>query len=523
MKNYTAFILVVVCLVAGMLAWIAQTRLQDFEVYHTTTAQESTAGIASQTARFIAEKKRLVALFAREHLQLIQQLADKPNDESLQQRLQESISAHFPNHFAFTLTDADGTLHMEDFDGLIGDLCQQDIDTFVTRGEQRPRIHPHSEVYHFDILAPFGAGATSGNLFISFHADILGGVLKNAQSPQHQTMLIYPEASRLIEVTADGARINWDRDDYRLSTDEQRRILSRQAVTGSVWEAVDLHAPGLFSNFVAGLLRQSVFIFVPFVLVSIAMLIYVRREEALRRRAEKHKDEFLSVVSHELRTPLTAIRGSLALIDSEVTGKLEPETKSLATVALGNTLRLETLVNDILDVQKISAGKMDFHLRPVELKPLLERCISDNRSYGEQFSSSFVLKDALPGTIVNMDESRICQVMSNLLSNAAKYGAERDTIEVDMAVNGQFVRVNVTDHGPGIPEDSRHRLFKKFEQLDGSDSRKVGGTGLGLSIVKLIAEAHGGKAGFNTEPGAGSTFYIDLPLGEAEISGGTVN
>jgi signal transduction histidine kinase len=180
-------------------------------------------------------------------------------------------------------------------------------------------------------------------------------------------------------------------------------------------------------------------------------------------------------------------------------------------------------VNDILDVQKISAGKMDFHMRPVELKPLLERCISDNRSYGEQFSSSFVLKDAPPGTIVNMDESRICQVMSNLLSNAAKYGAERDTIEVGVAVNGQFVRVNVSDHGPGIPEASRHRLFRKFEQLDGSDSRKVGGTGLGLSIVKLIAEAHGGKAGFNTEPGAGSTFYIDLPLGDAVINGGTVN
>ncbi|UCE76069.1 MAG: HAMP domain-containing histidine kinase [Gammaproteobacteria bacterium] len=519
MKNYTAFMLIIAILVVGMLALIVQTRFQDFKAYHTAIAQESTAGVASEAARFIAEKKRLVDLFAAEHLQLIQELADNPEDEALKRRLQERVSAYFPAHFAFTVTDPAGTPQLEDFDGLIGELCRQDINTSLSTGTQHPRIHPHSEVYHFDILAPFGSGAAAGILLVSFHADILGGALKSAQTPQHQTMLVYPDASQLIEVTADGARINWERDDYRLSADEQHRILSRQAVPGSVWDAVDLHAPDLFTSFMASLLRQSAFILLPFILVSTVMLFYVRREEVRRRKAEKRKDEFVSVVSHELRTPLTSIRGALTLINSEATGKLEPKAKSLTTIALNNALRLETLVNDILDVQKISAGKMEFRKRPVELTPLVERCIVDNRSYGEQHSSSYVLTDAPSGIVVNVDEGRIGQVMSNLLSNAAKYGAERDTIEVAIAVNGRFVRVNVTDHGPGIPEAARHRLFQKFEQVDSSDTRKVGGTGLGLSIVKLITEAHGGKAGFDTETGAGSTFYIELPLSGAVPDG----
>ncbi len=515
MKRYVFFMLVVTCLVVGMLVWIAQARVQDFRAYHTGIAQETTAGVAHDIARFIAEKERLVDLFAKEHLSLIQQLAARPQDEVLEQRLGRLVVAYFPNQFAFTVTGADGAPYLDDFDELIGDVCQQDIETFVATGAQLPRIHPNYEGYHFDILARFGSGPTSGILFISFHADILGATLRSAQTPRHQAMLVYPQASQLIEVTVDGARINWVREDYRLSADEQQRILSRQAVPGSVWEAVDMHAPGLFKNFYAGLLRQSALIFGLFALVSIVMLFYVRREEALRRRAEKHKDEFLSVVSHELRTPLTSIRGALGLINSGLVGALEAKTKSLIVIALNNALRLEALVNDILDVQKIDAGKMDFHRHPVELSPLIESCIRDSRNYGEQFSSRYVLTDAPPGIIVDVDESRICQVMFNLLSNASKYGASGDTIEVAITVNGSFARVSVKDHGPGIPETSRHRLFQKFEQVDSSNTRKLGGTGLGLSIVKLIVEAHEGKAGFDTEVGVGSTFYIELPLSAA--------
>jgi len=110
-------------------------------------------------------------------------------------------------------------------------------------------------------------------------------------------------------------------------------------------------------------------------------------------------------------------------------------------------------------------------------------------------------------------QNRVSRAQPALLQVRA---AQRPVV---IAANGRFVRVNVTDHGPGIPEAARHRLFQKFEQVDSSDTRKVGGTGLGLSIVKLITEARGGKAGFDTETGAGSTFYIELPLSGAVPDG----
>jgi signal transduction histidine kinase len=512
MKSYTTFILVIACLVIVMLEWIAQTRLKDFKSYHVAIAQESTAGISNEISRFVGEKKRLVKLFANEHLDLIRKLAEAPNDGSLHLQLEQRIAEYFPYYFTFTVADPDGQPYMEDFDGLIGERCRDDISKFVDSGTQNPRVHPHAEAYHFDILAPYGSDGSAGILFVSFHADILGGALKSAETPGHQLMLVYPEASQLIEVTSDGARINWDRNDYRLSPDEQSRILFRKAVPGTVWEAVDLHTSTLFAAFRGDVLRQSAIIFLLFATASIAMLFYVRREERLRRAAESHKDEFLSVVSHELRTPLTSIRGALALIANNVTGDVCPKTAPLADIALTNSIRLETLVNDILDVQKMEAGKMDFDMQPAELVPLVERSIRDCVAYGEQFGSTFTLKSAPPGIIVNVDRNRFSQIMANLLSNAAKYGAEADAVEVAVVATGANVRINVTDHGPGIPESDRARIFQKFIQADSSDSRKVSGTGLGLSIVKLIAEEHGGTAGCESQLGAGSTFYIDLPV-----------
>lgn len=512
MKSYTVFIAIVVCLVVSLLTWITATRLSDFNSYHAAIAQESTRGVAHEVSRFVAEKKRLVALFADEHLPLIRRLAADPENEILHEQLQQRIADYFPDHFTFTVVDPEGQPYIEDFDGLVGDLCRQDIVEFVTHHHQRPRIHPHSEAYHFDILAPYGVDGSEGILFVSFHADILGGALRSAQSPGHELMLVYPQASSLIEVTIDGARINHARDDYRLSADETQRIVSRQNVAQTVWQAIDLHQPTLFSDYRSSLIRQSGIIFLLFLTAGSAMLSYVRREETLRQAAERHKDEFLSVVSHELRTPLTSIRGSLSLMAHNVSGPLDPQSKSLVDIALKNSLRLETLVNDILDVQKIQAGKMDFVFKTLELAPLVERCIDDNLGYARQYGSTFEMTDCEPGIMVTVDENRMTQVLANLLSNAAKYGAEEDTIEISVTRREDQARISVRDHGPGIPASKREGVFQKFVQVDSSDTRKAGGTGLGLSIVKLIVEAHGGKVGFDSEIGAGSTFYVDLPL-----------
>jgi len=380
---------------------------------------------------------------------------------------------------------------------------------FASSGDQKPRIHPNYEAYHFDVLAP--VGNVEGILFVSFHADILGGTLRAAQTPGHQLMLVYENKSKLIEVTADGARINWEREDYRLSDEELSRILYETSVESTVWKSIDLHAPRLFTQYRQQLSIQLIVVFVALLVVFAIMLVYLRREERLREAAERHKDEFLSVVSHELRTPLTVIRGALVLIAGGRAGEISAKAKDLATRAINNTNRLTFLVDDLLDVRKIESGRMEFLLRETYLKSFLEKCVNENKMYGDQHNATFVLHPIADTAKVNIDENRIAQVLANLLSNAAKYGGEQDTVDIVVDDGGDRYKVSVSDHGPGIPEEFRSRVFSKFAQADASNDRKVKGTGLGLHVVRLIVEHHGGSVGFTTETGKGTTFYFELP------------
>jgi PAS domain S-box-containing protein len=230
-----------------------------------------------------------------------------------------------------------------------------------------------------------------------------------------------------------------------------------------------------------------------------------------RRAAEQLKNEFVSVVSHELRTPLTAIRGSLGLIAAGKTGPLADKTKSMVDIAVTSTDRLVRLINDILDIEKIESGKMAFNLRPVALVPVVEQALESTRAYGERLGVTFSL-DVQSGDVrIKGDVDRLTQVMANLLSNAAKFSPPKSDVKVSVSrINGK-VRVAVRDRGPGIPEEFQGRIFQKFSQADTSDTRQKGGTGLGLSISKAIVEKHGGTIYFETEKGAGTTFFFDLP------------
>lgn len=236
------------------------------------------------------------------------------------------------------------------------------------------------------------------------------------------------------------------------------------------------------------------------------------RDITERRKVERLKNEFVSMVSHELRTPLTSIKGSLGLIAGGVVGTLPPQLKSLIDIALKNSERLVLLINDILDIEKIESGKMAFHIEPFELTPLVEQAIEANRSYGEQFNVTFVFTEKLPEVKVKADSDRIMQVITNLLSNAAKFSPPNETVTVAIKRNNNnLIRLEVTDRGNGIPEAFRSRIFQKFAQADSSDTRQKGGSGLGLSICRAIIERLGGKIDFTTEINVGTTFYFDLP------------
>ena len=229
------------------------------------------------------------------------------------------------------------------------------------------------------------------------------------------------------------------------------------------------------------------------------------------KRIDRMKSEFISTVSHELRTPLTSIRGSLGLLAGGVAGALPPQARGLIGIAKDNCERLVRLVSDILDTEKIEAGEMHFDLTPTAIKPLLEQAVSANEGFAEQHQVRLVL-DAPDGKLLaEVDADRFMQVVTNLLSNAVKFSPQGGAVTVRLAGRDGKVRVELHDEGPGIPPEFRDRIFQKFSQADTSDTRQKGGSGLGLNISRALVQRMGGRLDFTSAPGAGTTFYLELP------------
>lgn len=229
------------------------------------------------------------------------------------------------------------------------------------------------------------------------------------------------------------------------------------------------------------------------------------------------KSEFISTVSHELRTPLTSIKGALAILDAGHAGVVSEKTKNLVSIALRNSNRLGMLIDDILDFERIEMGKMSYRFDVVVLNEAVRNAVTDNESFMQEYGVKIVTKLPDENIVINGDQMRVEQVLTNLISNAIKFSDKHGEVIVELEAGAKAV-VSVRDSGIGIAEEFRDRLFERFSQGDSSSTRRIGGSGLGLSISRSIAEAHNGSIRFDSELGSGTTFYFELPLSVENVA-----
>lgn len=235
------------------------------------------------------------------------------------------------------------------------------------------------------------------------------------------------------------------------------------------------------------------------------------RDVTRERELDRMKDEFVSLVSHELRTPLTSIKGYVDLLIDGDAGEVTEEQKEFLDIVKNNSDRLVLLVNDLLDVSRIEAGRVNLRVQPVDLAGCIEEVATSLRPLMEQKRQSLKLEVPADLPQVRADRDRVVQIMTNLLSNAHKYTLEGGAVTVRAQASEDEVRVEVGDTGVGMTADERAKLFTKFFRAQNPATQNVSGTGLGLNIVKSLVEKQGGRIWVTSEPMQGSTFIFTIP------------
>ncbi len=245
---------------------------------------------------------------------------------------------------------------------------------------------------------------------------------------------------------------------------------------------------------------------------EITGLVGVSREITEERNIQQIKSEFISTVSHELRTPLTSIIGALSLLRASEPDAMSDQARSLVENCSKNGARLLSLINDILDLDKIDSGALDVSREPLAVADILTEAVGANEGYGSPDGKRIEIASPTPDVRVHGDMGRLLQVLANLISNALKYTEPGGKVRIRANLVGDYVRFSVIDLGGGIPEKFRDRIFTRFAQSDSSDTRAKGGSGLGLNISRSIIELHDGRMGFYTRANVGSKFYFELPV-----------
>lgn len=241
------------------------------------------------------------------------------------------------------------------------------------------------------------------------------------------------------------------------------------------------------------------------------VFVSVVRDITERKRVERLKAEFIATVSHELRTPLTAVYGPLSLIKSGELGTLSPAVDNATEIAVRNCQSLMKLVDDLLDFEKLSSGRLSLDSRSHEVRALVGDAVLRNQALAGSYGVTLAQRGGSVDTYIHVDEDRFQQILGNLIANALKFSEKGAAVHIEVSEGADLVKVSVTDTGIGIAEEHHDRIFKRFSQVDGSDARSAGGSGLGLAISKDLTERMGGEIGFASAAGQGATFWVSFP------------
>lgn len=243
-----------------------------------------------------------------------------------------------------------------------------------------------------------------------------------------------------------------------------------------------------------------------------AQIVGVFRDITQRAESDRLKQELVSTVSHELRSPLTAIKGAMGLVLAGSAGAIPDRVRGMIEIAQRNADRLILIINDILDLDKISDGAMLFDNVDTNLSAEIGTAVELVAGYSERFSVKVEIGALDTDLVSYVDPNRLVQVLVNLLSNAIKFSYASGTVTVNLTRHEDFNRITVVDAGEGIPESEQKLLFERFVQVGVKNRAAAGGTGLGLSIVKAIVEKQGGRISFESTLGLGTKFHVDLPV-----------
>lgn len=541
--------------VAAFLYWNTQQRISDFTQNQYQLMEGATTSTTNELSFLVTDLQRRVQLFADEHLDNILALVEDSFAEHPYLDIDESIKRRFPNSFAFTIANAQGSPLIDDFEGFVGAVCQADIVTFAKRVAADPDnhkkevyVHPNPLGYHFDIMAQWADpddDKNRGVFFVSFLLEDISRSLSNGALPGHQLILTKVDTPNLIEVTSEGGRNQLSRA-IRLTDEELARVLVKKEVPNSLWLLVDLPPAELFSDQLQQYQQEALMVMSILSAVVLIMLLFLLRVQAqldqsrgqlLQSEKMASLGQMIAGLAHEVNTPLAYIRSNLALVSDKlelfdelinsaykinVRGEANDETKKFfnETVAELNDVKL---VSELAAVTKESiAGLDEIKGLVADLKDFsrVDRKLEDNVLIEKSIEHALnIAKHQLAGIKIHREfgetpavraaPSQLNQVFLNLMANAIQ-AVDPDDGEITLrtSVKGRYIVAEIEDNGHGIPKQLQKKIFDPF-----FTTKEVGeGTGLGLSIVFKIIRDHGGDIELHSREGVGSRFTVSLPL-----------